>query len=129
MVVVARNLPPLTALVAFEAVARHLSFTAAARELRVSQAAVSQQVKGLEADLRVGLVRRTRPRISLTPEGEVVAAAVESGLSRIADAVRLVGARRRANRLSVVSPTAFSSSTLASRSPWACRQRFSRTPM
>jgi predicted transcriptional regulator len=44
MVVSRGGLPPLTGLVAFEAVARHLSFTVAARELRVTQAAVSQQV-------------------------------------------------------------------------------------
>ncbi|MEE8505121.1 MAG: LysR family transcriptional regulator, partial [Kiloniellales bacterium] len=51
----ARRLPPLNALRAFEAGARHLSFTKAAEELHVTQAAVSHQVKLLEEDLGVTL--------------------------------------------------------------------------
>ena len=73
MMISRSGLPPLNGLVAFEAVARHLSFTAAARELRVTQGAISQQVKALEAHLGVGLVRRARPVIGLTAEGEVLA--------------------------------------------------------
>jgi predicted transcriptional regulator len=53
---------PLNALRAFEASARHLSFTRAGLELRVSQAAVSQQVKILEANLRVQLFRRRKAK-------------------------------------------------------------------
>lgn len=59
----ARSLPPLNALRAFEAAARHLSFTLAAEELHVTQAAVSHQVKGLEDHLGVALFRRL-PRAS-----------------------------------------------------------------
>ena len=50
-----RRLPSLNALRAFEAAARHLSLTKAARELNVTPAAVSHQIKALEADLGVGL--------------------------------------------------------------------------
>ena len=60
----ARHLPPLNALRAFEAGARHLSFTKAAEELHVTQAAVSHQVKLLEEDLGVSLFR-TSPRAAL----------------------------------------------------------------
>ena len=54
----ARRLPPLNALRAFEAAARHLSFVDAADELSVTPAAVSHQVKALEAHLGVGLFQR-----------------------------------------------------------------------
>ena len=55
-----RRLPPLNALRAFEASARHLSFTRAADELAVTPAAVSHQVKALEDLLGVTLFRRTK---------------------------------------------------------------------
>jgi len=53
-----RRLPPLNALLAFEAAARHLSFTEAAEELYVTQAAISHQVKATEEHLGVKLFRR-----------------------------------------------------------------------
>ncbi len=64
-----RRLPPLNALRAFEAGARHLSFTKAAEELFVTQAAVSHQVKLLEQDLGVALFRRLTRKLALTAEG------------------------------------------------------------
>jgi len=57
---------PLNALRAFEASARHLSFTRAAIELCVTQAAIRHQVKGLEERLGVGLFRRLRLGLALT---------------------------------------------------------------
>ena len=71
-----RELPSPTALVAFEAVARHLSFTAAARELGVSQAAASRQVRNLEDHLGLRLFDRAKQRVRLTPAGESLQAAV-----------------------------------------------------
>jgi LysR family glycine cleavage system transcriptional activator len=65
-----RRLPPLSALRAFEATARHLSFTLAAKELLVTQGAVSRQVQHLETFLRVPLFRRRPRALELTPEGE-----------------------------------------------------------
>lgn len=65
----ARRLPPLNALRAFEAAARHLSFTKAAEELFVTQAAVSHQIKALEALLEVRLFRRYNRRLELTQAG------------------------------------------------------------
>jgi len=63
------TLPSLTALLAFEAAARHQSFTRAAHELGVTQTAVSHQVRGLEAELGVTLFLRHRQGVTLTEEG------------------------------------------------------------
>jgi DNA-binding transcriptional LysR family regulator len=65
----ALRLPSLPALRVFEAAARHLSFTKAAQELNVTQAAVSHQVRALEDQLGVALFRRTTRRLALTREG------------------------------------------------------------
>ena len=65
-----RRLPPLKSLPAFEAAARHLSFTRAAQELCVTQSAISQQVKALEAYLGVALFRRINQGLELTAEGQ-----------------------------------------------------------
>lgn len=64
---------PLNGLRAFEAAARHLSFTRAADELCVTQAAVSHQIKGLEARLGVSLFRRSNRKLVLTDEGVALA--------------------------------------------------------
>src|SRR4051812_5501946 len=64
-----RRLPPLAAIRAFEAAARHQSFTAAALELGMTQAAVSYQMKLLEERLGVALFRREGKRVVLTPAG------------------------------------------------------------
>ena len=78
---------PLNALRAFEASARHLSFTRAGLELRVSQAAVSQQVKILESNLRVQLFRRLTRGLALTEEGEALLPAVSDAFGRINQAL------------------------------------------
>ncbi len=64
---------PLNALRAFAAAARHLSFTRAAAELCVTQAAVSHQIRGLEARLGVALFRRSSRHLMLTDEGGALA--------------------------------------------------------
>ncbi|OBT16854.1 transcriptional regulator GcvA [Vibrio sp. UCD-FRSSP16_10] len=66
----ARRLPPLKSLKVFEAAARHLSFTRAAEELFVTQAAVSHQVKALEEYLGLKLFRRRNRSLLLTEEGQ-----------------------------------------------------------
>ena len=70
-----RSLPSLGALVLFEAAARLESFTLAAGELGVTQAAVSRQVKALEQELGVALFARGHRRVTLTPSGQVLASA------------------------------------------------------
>ena len=75
---------PLNALRAFEASARHLSFTRAAIELCVTQAAVSHQVKSLEAQLNVTLFRRLPRGLMLTSEGESLLPVLRDAFDRIA---------------------------------------------
>ena len=79
-------LPPLNALRAFEAAARHLSFKLAAHELHVTPAAVGQQVKALEARLGVRLFERLHKQLILTAAGQAYVPGISDGLRRIADA-------------------------------------------
>ncbi len=65
-----RSLPSLSSLKAFDAAARHLNFSSAARSLNVTPAAIIQQVRALEADLGVTLARRSGRGIALTSDGE-----------------------------------------------------------
>ncbi|MGB0670735.1 MAG: transcriptional regulator GcvA [Rhodospirillales bacterium] len=81
------RLPPLNALRAFEAGARHLSFTRAAEELNVTPAAISHQVKQLEDDLGRALFVRLPRRLGLTDEGRRLLPAVTDALGRIQDVV------------------------------------------
>ena len=87
----ARKLPPLNALRAFEAAARHLSFTKAAEELHVTQAAISHQVKTLEEHLGLSLFRRLNRRLMLTEPGQLYLPvlrdafdAIDGGTARLA---------------------------------------------
>lgn len=82
-----RRLPPLNALRAFEAAARHLSFSAAAAELHVTPAAISHQIKGLEDDLGVKLFRRLNREVQLTDAGQACLPGLRDGFDRIAEAV------------------------------------------
>ena len=75
---------PLNALRAFEASARHLSFTKAAIELCVTQAAVSHHVKSLEGQLNVILFNRLPRGLMVTPEGETLLPALREAFDRIA---------------------------------------------
>lgn len=75
---------PLNALRAFEASARHLSFTRAAIELSVTQAAVSHQVKALEERLGSPLFRRLPRGLSLTDEGQALLPTLREAFDRIA---------------------------------------------
>ncbi|MBP2312179.1 LysR family transcriptional regulator [Azospirillum soli] len=76
---------PLNALRAFEASARHLSFTRAAIELCVTQAAVSHQVKLLESRLNVTLFKRLPRGLMITPEGEALLPVLRESFDRMAD--------------------------------------------
>jgi LysR family glycine cleavage system transcriptional activator len=83
-----RPLPPLNALRAFEAAARHLSFTKAADELHVTQAAVSHQIKALEERLGVKLFRRLGRGLVLTEVAQAYLAEIRDAFDRIAEATR-----------------------------------------
>jgi LysR family glycine cleavage system transcriptional activator len=79
-------LPPLNALRAFEAAARHLSFKLAAHELHVTPAAVGQHVKALEVRLGVRLFERLHKQLVLTAAGQVYLPEISRGFRRIANA-------------------------------------------
>jgi LysR family glycine cleavage system transcriptional activator len=79
-------LPPLNALRAFEAAARHLSFKLAAHELHVTPGAVSQQVKALEERLGARLFDRLHKQLVLTPAGQTYLPEVREAFRRIAGA-------------------------------------------
>ncbi|WP_309663360.1 LysR family transcriptional regulator [Tabrizicola sp.] len=92
-----RNLPSLTSLRAFAATAELRSFSSAARALNVTHAAVAQQVRALEDHFGLSLVQRDGRGVSLTAEGEQLAAAVAEGfgaLQRGSEALRSGGADR-----------------------------------
>ena len=84
------SLPPLNTLRVFEAVARHLSFTQAAKELYVTQAAVSHQIKSLEDHLGVKLFSRVKRRVLMTEEAQMLLPSVISAFSSIHDAVEVI---------------------------------------
>ena len=79
-----RKLPPLNAVRAFEAAARHVSFTKAATELFVTHGAVSKQVASLEAWLGTPLFNRSQSQLGLTDAGRMFLSAVTPALDRIA---------------------------------------------
>ncbi|HEY0116873.1 MAG TPA: LysR substrate-binding domain-containing protein [Allosphingosinicella sp.] len=81
-----RNLPPLAAVRVFEAAARHQSFTQAAAELGMTQAAVSYQIKLLEQRLGVPLFLRANRRVQLSEAGRRASVLVSAGLDQVADA-------------------------------------------
>ncbi len=83
-----RRLPNLNALRAFEAAARHLSFTKAASELAVTQGAVSHQVAALEEQLQVQLFDRANRRLKLTEAGHGYLPAITGAFDRIAFATQ-----------------------------------------
>ena len=83
----ARALPPLNGLRAFEAAGRHLSFSKAAQELNVTPAAISHQIKGLEDHLQVQLFRREPRALLLTDAGQRALPEVRAAFEQLAEAV------------------------------------------
>jgi len=81
-----QSLPPLNWLRAFESAARHLNFTHAAEELSLTQAAVSQQVKGLEMKLGAALFKRLPRGLELSEAGQAYLPAVHEAIERLAAA-------------------------------------------
>ena len=110
-----RKLPPLNALRAFEAAARHLSFTKAAEELHVTPGAVSQQVKALEEYLGLTLFRRLNRALTLTEEAENCLPTLRLGFDKLSEATQLLTAREAQNRLSVSAAPSFTSKWLIPR--------------
>lgn len=110
-----RRLPPLNALKAFEAAARHESFTRAAEELCVTQGAVSHQVKALEAELGIKLFNRERQRLVITEAGRQYLAVVRDAFDRIALGTERLVQRQSAGVLTVSTSPDFAAKWLVHR--------------
>jgi LysR family glycine cleavage system transcriptional activator len=110
-----RRLPSLNALKAFEAAARHESFTKAAEELCVTQGAVSHQVKALEAELGLKLFNRERQRLVITQAGRAYLAVVRDALDRIADGTQRLLQRQSGGALTVSTSPNFAAKWLVHR--------------
>ncbi len=102
------RLPPLNAIRAFEAAARHMSITLAADELHVTAGAVSRQIKSLEESLGVELFKRNHRQIALTRQGGDYYRAVTKAIDELRDATRRLKRRSpRKQQLKVRAYTTF----------------------
>lgn len=110
-----RRLPPLNALRAFEAAARHLSFTRAAGELNVTQAAVSHQIRALEERLGRKLFRRVGRNLFLTDAAQIYLADLRAAFDRIDEATRRLEARDRGGVLNATVLPSFAAMWLLPR--------------
>ena len=99
-----RPLPPLNSLRAFEATARHLSFSKAAQELHVTPAALSHQIRGLEEQLQLKLFHRRARSIELTEAARTIYPGIRTGFDAIREAVERLD-RGKQDRMLVVSST------------------------
>src|SRR5215217_3049020 len=110
-----RRLPPLNSLKAFEAAARHESFTRAAEELCVTQGAVSHQVKALETELGTKLFTRERQRLVITEQGREYLAVLRDALDRIALGTERLRQRQTSGALTVSTSPDFAAKWLVNR--------------
>lgn len=94
---------------AFEAVARHLSFRAAADELHLTQSAISRQIKSLEDELGAALFMRGTRSVEITNDGHALLRAVINALDRLDGAVRQIRSARGRRRVSVNTFASFAS--------------------
>ena len=108
-------LPPLNALRAFEAAARHLSLTRAALELSVTPGALSHQIRGLEDHLGLKLFDRGVRSIALTAAGKALQPGLQAGFLHIRDALASLDRLGHARVLVVSTPPGFTSKWLAPR--------------
>lgn len=109
------RLPPLTALRAFDAAARHMSFAKAAEELFVTPAALSYQIKSLETHLGVPLFRRLNRAVELTAAGRALAPGVAEGFASFRAARRAVARLADDRALTVTAGPAYTAKWLAPR--------------
>lgn len=111
----ARKLPPLTTLPAFEAAARHLSFTKAADELHLTHGAISRAVRNLEEVLGVRLFDRGTRSVKLTAEGAAYAAEIGEALDQIGIATIAASASKKAGVLNISTSDGFAGRWLVPR--------------
>ena len=110
-----RRLPSLNSLRAFEAAARHLSFTLAAAELNVTQAAVSHQIKSLEERLGIPLFRRLNRALLLTDAGQTLYPAMSNALDVMATAIDRLHRHDKSGELTITTMDSFAATWLVPR--------------
>src|SRR6516165_7136069 len=109
------HLPPLSALRAFEAAARHMSFSKAADELHVTPAAVSHQIHALEQDLGVRLFHRMNRSIELTASARVLLPGLTEAFAGIQSSVKRLRAHNDTGTLTVTASPSFAAKWLVLR--------------
>jgi DNA-binding transcriptional LysR family regulator len=113
-----RHIPSLSALQAFESAGRLSSFTRAARELNVSQSAISRHIRSLEEELGVALFQRIDQRVSLTPAGSRYIRAVRGCLDEIeASTFDLKAGRHDSGAIHLITPPTIGARWLVPRLP------------
>jgi len=110
-----KRLPPLNALKAFESAARHLSFTKAAEELFVTQAAVSHQIKSLEGYLSIKLFHRKNRALLLTEEGQSYFQDLREIFIHLQEATNRLVAMGAKGAITIATPPTFASQWLVPR--------------
>ena len=110
-----KNIPPLRAIKAFEASARLLSFTLAAAELHVTQAAISHQIKNLEQLIGVQLFKRFNRSLKLTFEGRLYLVSIRTALESIEKATRQLKSRDTSGTLNISVMPSFATKWLSKR--------------
>lgn len=113
--IVKYDLPPLNCLKAFEAAARRLSFTKAADELNLTQAAISFQVRNLEESLGIALFVRHHRELELTAHGHTLMLSVHTAFDLLDSAKAAISGRIRSNTVTISAPISFSSKWLVPR--------------
>jgi LysR family glycine cleavage system transcriptional activator len=110
-----RRLPPLNALRAFEAAARHLNFSRAADELTVTPGAVSQQIQNLEDYIGGPLFKRTPRGLLLTDTAQTALPALRDAFDNLAEAAALLTAQVEGRRLTITAAPSFAAKWLVPR--------------
>jgi len=110
-----RRLPPLNALRAFEAAARHLNFSRAADELSVTPGAVSQQIQNLEDYIGAALFKRTPKGLLLTDAAQIALPALREAFDRLGEAASMLTAAVDGRRLTVSVAPSFAAKWLVPR--------------
>src|SRR5215471_4235715 len=109
------HLPPLSSLRAFEAAARHMSFSKAADELHVTPAAISHQIHALEEDLGVKLFHRMNRSIELTASAQILLSGLTEAFAGIQSSVRRLRAHNDTGTLTVTASPSFAAKWLVLR--------------
>src|SRR6202030_1866296 len=109
------HLPPLSALWAFEAAARHMSFSKAADELHVTPAAISHQIHALEEDLGIRLFHRMNRSIELTASARILLPGLPEAFAGIQSSVRRLRAHNDTGTLTVTASPSFAAKWLVVR--------------